>query len=76
MEDDKLMLRHKSRKLVDFVPYWCRPSENGFLRTLNEAGDATIRMEVLGLGELIIRADGIGPGNEAFCSVVEKFTTT
>lgn len=73
--DDELMRRHQSRKLVDFVPYWCRRSPNGFLRTLSVDGDATICMEVLGLGELIITADGIGPGNEARCRIVEEVTT-
>ena len=69
--DDKLMARHAARKMVDFVPYWCRPSDNGFLRTLNAQGDAVIRMEVLDLGEVVIRANGTGPGNEAYLSLSE-----
>ncbi len=74
MEED-LMKRHKAAKLVDFVPYWCRPSEGDFLRTMRADGTCVVQMTVLGLGELFITADGVGPGNEARCRVIEDLTT-
>jgi hypothetical protein len=59
MEQDehfRLMDAHRKRRAVDFIPYWCRPSEGTC--TYTDHGDrVTVALEVSGLGKVFISAD-------------------